>query len=142
MTARNTLPASGPHPAIIFRFRSPTTSNCPCDRRLRRPATVPYKPADASSSARGADGLELKSGLVTDIAPRQRRARNGQLPTSRRRAANIRIGDFAAALNKTLRQRSERAILDPDESDRRRRRQNFDWQNLDVHLLTAKTHDR
>src|SRR5271155_5573371 len=86
--------------------------------------------------------LELKSGLVTDIAPRQRRARNGQLPTSRRRAANIRIGDFAAALNKTLRQRSERAILDPDESDRRRRRQNFDWQNLDVHLLTAKTHDR
>ena len=31
MTARNTSPASGPRPAIIFRFRSLTTSNCPCD---------------------------------------------------------------------------------------------------------------
>ena len=56
MIAEQTATASGPRPAIIFRFRSLTTSNCPCDWKLQRPATISYEPADASSSARGADG--------------------------------------------------------------------------------------
>ena len=48
------------------------------------------------------------------------------LRAMRRCATGTRIGDFARALNKTLRQRSQRAILDRDEPDRRGRRQSFD----------------
>ena len=45
--------ASGDYLWVPFADES---SNCPCDWKLQRPATIPYEPADASSSARGADG--------------------------------------------------------------------------------------
>jgi hypothetical protein len=43
-----------------------------------------------------------------------------------RRATGIRIGDFAGAIDKALRQRRQRPILDCDKSDRRGRRRDFE----------------
>jgi hypothetical protein len=64
------------------------------------------------------------------------------LTAPRRCATGIRIGDFAGALDKTLRQRSKRTMLDYDEPDRRGRRRHFHRQDFEVHSLAAKTHDR
>src|SRR5829696_7542337 len=58
-----------------------------------------------------------------------------------RRGTGTRSGDFAKILNKALRQRSQRAILYGDESDRRGWRDGFDWQDFEMHLPAAKAHD-
>src|SRR5580704_8928567 len=50
------------------------------------------------------------------------------------------MGDFTGALNEMLRQWSQRAVLDGDEPDWCGRRQHFDRQNLEMHLLPAKAH--
>jgi hypothetical protein len=42
-------------------------------------------------------------------------ARTGHYRAPRRRATGVRIDDFAGALDKSLRQRSQRAVLDCDE---------------------------
>jgi hypothetical protein len=53
----------------------------------------------------------------------------------------IRFRDFAGVINGALRERRQRPILDRDKSDRRRRRQRVDWQNIDAQSLGAKPHD-
>ncbi len=64
------------------------------------------------------------------------------LRSPRRRAICTRVGDLASAINKALRQRCQRPILDRNEPDRRGRRVRFDRQHLDAHRLTAKAHHR